>query len=40
MEQPPRFVAQEDKEGVPSSEIFVWFETESPCLVWQIQSSG
>ena len=26
-----------DREGLLSSEIFVWFETESRCLVWQIQ---
>ena len=30
MEQPPGFVAQEgDKEGLSSSEVLVWFETES-----------
>ena len=29
-----------DRDGVSSSEIFVWFETESPCLVWQIQSGS
>ena len=26
----------EDRKGVSSSEIFVWFETKSPCLVWKI----
>ena len=33
-EQPPRFCCSGgDREGVSSLEIFVWFETESPCLV-------
>ena len=29
-----------DKEGVSASKISVWFETESPSLVWQIQSGS
>ena len=29
-----------DTKSVSSSEIFVWFETESPCLVWKIQSGS
>ena len=41
MKQPLGFVAQGgDREGMSSSEIFVWFEIESPCLVWQIQSNN
>ena len=32
--------SREDREGVSSSKIFVWFEIESPCLVWQIQSGS
>ena len=38
MEQSPGFVAQGggggDREGLSSSEVFVWFETESTCVVW------
>ena len=35
MEQPLGFVVQGgDKEGVSSSEVFVWFEAESTCMVW------
>ena len=35
MEQPLRFVAQGgDREGLSSSEVFVWFKTESLCVVW------
>ena len=30
--------SREDREGVLSSEISVWFETESLCLIWKIQS--
>ena len=34
MEQPPGFVAQGgDMEGLLSSEIFIWLETKSLCLV-------
>ena len=34
MEQPLGFVTQGgDREGTSSSEIFVWYETKSPCLV-------
>ena len=41
MEQPSGFVGSRGaREGVSSSEIFVWFEIESLCLVWQIQSSS
>ena len=41
MEQPPRFVAQgKITKSVSSSEISVWFETGSSCLIWQIQSSS
>ena len=31
MKQPSGFV---DREGFSSSEVFVWFETESTCVVW------
>ena len=30
MEQPPGG----EMEGFSSSEVFVWFETESTCMVW------
>ena len=35
MEQPSEFVAQgEIGKCLSSSEVFLWFETESPCVVW------
>ena len=40
IEQPPMFVAQGEIGKVSSSEISIWFETESTCLVWQIQSGS
>ena len=40
MEQPPSFVAQGEWESLPSSQIFVWVETESMGLVWKILSGS